>query len=328
MPSPFPGMDPYLESPDWFPCLHDGLIFGILESLQSRLPESYYAQSTQRVWLEVSHRSVEPDVNVIAAGRRSSPWETENGGVAVADHVELAEPVVVSVESVENDPYEESFIEIRRRQGSAIRLVASIEVLSPANKTLASPGREKYLNKQRETLAGQVHLVEVDLLRGGAHTTAVPRDIAIEKAGVFDYHVCVHRFDRPGNFLVDPIRLEDCLPGIAIPLLPGDPEVALSLQDVFDRAYNAGPYRRALSYQEEAIVPPLTPGSSNGPKGAEPPRVISGYFLFGLDPRWRARLFHRCSAQVFSAIRKIPPPSATKTRSRPSQQTPSICSAG
>ena len=32
MPSPFPGMDPYLESPDWFPCLHDGLIFGILES--------------------------------------------------------------------------------------------------------------------------------------------------------------------------------------------------------------------------------------------------------------------------------------------------------
>ena len=27
MPSPFPGMDPYLESPDWFPDLHDGLIF-------------------------------------------------------------------------------------------------------------------------------------------------------------------------------------------------------------------------------------------------------------------------------------------------------------
>ena len=26
MPSPFPGMDPYLESPDWFPNLHDALI--------------------------------------------------------------------------------------------------------------------------------------------------------------------------------------------------------------------------------------------------------------------------------------------------------------
>jgi hypothetical protein len=26
MPSPFPGMDPYLENPDWFPGLHDNLI--------------------------------------------------------------------------------------------------------------------------------------------------------------------------------------------------------------------------------------------------------------------------------------------------------------
>jgi len=26
MPSPCPGMDPYLESPDWFPDLHDGMI--------------------------------------------------------------------------------------------------------------------------------------------------------------------------------------------------------------------------------------------------------------------------------------------------------------
>jgi hypothetical protein len=256
MPSPFPGMDPYLESPDWFPCLHDGLIFGILESLQTRLPEPYYAQSTQRVWLELSHRSVEPDVNVIQPARRISPWQTANGGVAVADEIELAEPVVISVESIENDPFEEPFIEIRRRQGSDVRLVATIEVLSPANKTSGSPGREKYLTKQRETLAGQVHLIEVDLLRGGVHTTAVPRDIAIERAGAFDYHVSVHRFDRPVDFLVYPIRLEDRLPGIAIPLLPGDPEVPLCLQAVFERAYNAGPYRRALSYGEESIIPP------------------------------------------------------------------------
>jgi len=252
-------MDPYLESPDWFPCLHDGLIFGILESLQERLPEPYYAQSTQRVWLEVSHRSVEPDVKVVHSARPPSRRHADNGGVAVADLVELAEPVVVSVEEIENDPFEEPFIEIRRRSGSDVRLVASIEVLSPANKTLGNPGREKYLAKQRETLAGQVHLVEIDLLRGGAHATAVPRDIAIAKAGAFDYHVCLHRFDRTSEFFVYPIVLEDRLPGIAIPLLPGDPEVPLSLQGVFERAYNAGPYRRAVSYGEEPIIPPLRP---------------------------------------------------------------------
>jgi Protein of unknown function (DUF4058) len=258
MPSPFPGMDPYLESSDWFPCLHDSLIFGILESLQARLPEPYYAQSTQRVWLEVSHRSIEPDVNVIHPGRGSLQRQGENGGVAVADEIELAEPVVVSVVSIENDLFEEPFVEIRRRQGSDVRLVASIEVLSPANKALGSPGREKYLSEQRETLAGQAHLVEIDLLRGGAHITAVPRDIASAKAGPFDYHVCVHRFERPRDFLVYPIQLEDRLPGVAIPLLPGDPDVPLALQGVFDRAYNAGPYRRALDYQVEAIVPPLS----------------------------------------------------------------------
>ncbi len=267
MASPFPGMDPYLESPDWFPCLHDSLIFGILESLQARLPAPYYAQTTQRVWLEVSHRSVEPDVNVVQAGRRTPAWQIENGGVAVAELVELAEPVVISVETIEHDPFEEPGIEIRRRQGSEIRLVASIEVLSPANKTLGNPGREKYLAEQRETLSGQAHLVEIDLLRRGIHTTAVPRDIAVEKAGTFDYHVCIHRFDRPKDFLVYPISLEDRLPGIAIPLLPGDPDVPLSLQAVFERAYDAGPYRRALAYGEEQIIPPLSPPQVEWAKG-------------------------------------------------------------
>ncbi len=54
MPSPFPGMDPYLESPRFFPDLHAGLIFAMKAELQGRLSQAYYAQSGQRVWLEVS----------------------------------------------------------------------------------------------------------------------------------------------------------------------------------------------------------------------------------------------------------------------------------
>jgi hypothetical protein len=252
-------MDPYLESPDWFPCLHDSLIFGILESLQSRLPTPYYAQSTQRLWLEVSHRSVEPDVDVIHTGRQTAGWQQDEGGVAVAEEVALAEPVIISVETIEHDPFTEPYIEIRRRQGSEVRVVTSIEVLSLANKTLGNPGRAKYREKQREILAGQTHLVEIDLLRGGTHVTAVPRDLAHEQAGPYDYHACVRRFDRPKNLFVYPIRLEQRLPGIAIPLLPGDPDVPLSLQTVFERAYNAGPYRRAINYFEDPIIPPLRP---------------------------------------------------------------------
>jgi hypothetical protein len=252
-------MDPYLESPDWFPCLHDSLIFGLMEAVQSRLPEPYYAQTTQRVWLEVSRRLIEPDVDVIHSGWRPSRRDEDRGGVAVVEEVELDEPVAIAVETIEHDPYVEPLIEIRRRSGSEIRLVSSIEVLSPANKTLGNPGRDSYLAKRREVLASQAHLIEIDLLRGGQNTTAVPRDLAIAKAGVFDYHVCVHRFDRPKVFFVYPIRLEQRLPGIAIPLLPGDPDVRLPLQPVLDRAYDAGPYRRGINYGEDPIIPPLTP---------------------------------------------------------------------
>jgi hypothetical protein len=252
-------MDPYLESPDWFPGLHDALITFLVGNLMRRLPEPYYAKSTQRVWLEYTSRQIEPDADVLHSGLGISRWRPANGGVAVAEQVDLAEPVVVSVETIEDGPFEEPFVEIRRRDGSDDRLVAAIEVLSPANKTPGNPGRESYLAKQREILAGETHLIEIDLLRGGTHATVVPRELVIEKAGLFDYHVCVHRFDRPRDFFVYPIRLEQGLPGIAIPLMPGDPDVPLSLLSVFDRAYDEGPYYRVVRYGEAPIIPPLRP---------------------------------------------------------------------
>jgi hypothetical protein len=232
-------MDPYLESPDWFPCLHHCLIVLIIGSLNSRLPESSYAKSNHRVWPEYTLRPIGPGV--------------------VPEAVELTQPVVIPVEMIEHDPFEEPFVEIHRRDGSDDRLVATIEVVSPANKTPGNPGRETYLAKQREILAGQPHLIEIDLLRGGTHVTAVPRDLALERAGPFDYHVCVRRFDRPNAFFVYPIRLEQRLPGIAIPLLRGDPDVPLPLQSVLDRAYDEGPYGRVVRYGEAPLLPPLRP---------------------------------------------------------------------
>ena len=101
----------------------------------------------------------------------------------------------------------EPYLEIYARREGEDRLVTSIEVLSLTNKTLGSEGRQKYLEKQQEILSGQVNLVEIDLLRGGAHSSAVPLWLAREKAGPFDYHVSVRRFDRPGEFLVYPIPL-------------------------------------------------------------------------------------------------------------------------
>jgi hypothetical protein len=252
-------MDPYLESPDWFPGLHDTLIVMIKGMLQQTLPESYYADSSQRVWLEYSQRHVEPDVEVVAPLRK--PRKRNRGGVALA-RTHGSSPLVVSVEMVEHGPFRESFIEIRQRRDKEVRLVASIEVLSPSNKTVGNPGREKFVQKQRELLESETHLIEIDLLRGGTHAAAVPRDLVEQKAGAFDYLVSIRRFDHPNQFLVYPFSLSERLPEVAIPLLPGDPDVTLDLQAVFDRSYDFGPYRREVEYGKDPIIPPLEPAQA------------------------------------------------------------------
>jgi hypothetical protein len=260
MPSPFPGMDPYLESPDWFPDLHGSLLIFMKGALQRSLPASYYAQSNQRVWLEHTQRHIEPDVEVVQADRQPRK-RNRGGGLALADP-EGAGPLVVTVETIEHGPFKQSFLEIRRRGRKEIQIVTSIEILSPSNKKIGSPGREKFLEKQRETLASETHLVEIDLLRGGTHALAVSKELITNQAGSFEYMVSIHRFNRPTEFIVYPITLYQRLPQIAIPLSPGDPEVMLDFQDVFNRSYDFGPYHREIEYGKDRIVPRLKPGQA------------------------------------------------------------------
>ncbi len=250
--SPFPGMDPFLEHPAVFPDLHDRLIAHLSEALQVQLPEPYYAVIGTRIWVEFSRRSIGPDVKVLRPPVESSRGEPSSGGGAVAAPIR-PKPVIVRVP---HDERRETFVEIYTRPGNE-RLVTVVEVLSLTNKTPGEHVRDLYLRKQREVLSSKTHLVEFDLLRDGTHTTAVPLDLALEKAGPFDYHVCVHHFDNLEDYVVYPIRLEDRLPEILVPLLPGDPAVSLDLQAVFERCYDAGPYRRRLRYAANQPVPPL-----------------------------------------------------------------------
>ena len=253
MPSPFPGMDPYLENPEIFPDLHDSFITYLRESLQASLPAPYFAVLGRRVWIEFSRRLIGPDIEVRRGSVPSTRMPRFAGSVAVASPL-LAQPVTVKVA---HDELREPFVEIYTRGVEGKRLVTSIEVLSLANKTPGEQGRDLYKRKQKEILSSQVHMVEIDLLRGGEHTTAVPLEPAIDACGPFDCHVSVHCFDELGTFLVYPIQLENRLPGVAIPLLPGDPSVTVDLQSIFDRCYDAGPYTREIRYGEDAVIPPL-----------------------------------------------------------------------
>jgi len=254
MPSPFPGMDPFLEHPDLFPDFHDGFIAYLRESLQQGLPPPYIAALGRRAWIEVSERFIGPDVQLVRP--RTAPPEGETGSSVAVAAPPRTQPVVVHVP---HDERIEPLVEIYLGRGSERRLVTSIELLSLTNKTPGEHGRDLYLRKQREILDGKVHLVEIDLLRAGEHTTAVPRHRLARVAGEYEYHVSIHHFDNLEDYFVYPIRINEALPQIAIPLLPGDAPVPLDLQAVFLRTYDAGPYHREIDYRRDALVPPLPP---------------------------------------------------------------------
>lgn len=256
MPSPFPGMDPYLEDHDVFPALHDQLIVHLAEFLQARLPEPYFAKPAQRTWIEWVDRPRIPDVSVLISTRPDLAVKREAGGVAVADFPD--KPVTITLADPAWDERRETLIEIYSNRDGRKRLVTSIEILSPSNKTPGDDAFDTYQRKQREMLGAEVHLVEIDLLRGGSHVTAVPEDLLHQRCGTVDYHICIHRFDRYRDFDVYPIQLPERLPQFSVPLLPDDSPIAVDLHTTFDRCYDAGSYRREVDYSAPPPRPPLS----------------------------------------------------------------------
>jgi hypothetical protein len=255
MPSPFPGMDPWLERPGIFPDFHDSLIVSMRTAINATLPPPYFAAIANRIWIEGAERYVEPDVDVLHPSRTNGNATEPSGssGIAVAE-ARQAKPIIVHMPREEST---ERFLEIHAAPDGE-QLVTTIEVLSLANKRRGSIGRREYLKEQREILDSDVNLVEIDLLRGGTHTTAVSFDRALKKTGAFDYHVCVRRFEKPEDYEIYPIRSPQMLPIVAIPLLPGAADIDVSLQELLAQCYDAGLYSRRVRYLEHQPEPPLT----------------------------------------------------------------------
>jgi hypothetical protein len=245
-------MDPYLEHAEIFPDFHDRFITHLSESLQASLPRPYLAGIGRRAWIEFADRLVGPDVELlVSAAQRKEP----RGAVAVVEATGN-EPVRVFVP---HDEVVEPLVEIYSRHGSERRLVTAIEVLSPSNKARGL-GRDIYVEKQQQIVKhSQVNLVEMDLLRGGEHTTAAPLSVVRSSLRPYDYHLCTHRFADPQHYLLHSIVLEESLPTIDVPLLPDDGSVRIHLQEVFASTYNAGPYQYEIDYQQPP-PPPALPG--------------------------------------------------------------------
>ncbi|MBI3325753.1 MAG: DUF4058 family protein [Nitrospinae bacterium] len=248
MPSPFPGMDPYLEHPALWPGVHQRFITHIGDALNAVLPPRYVADIGERLYVVQPERSIYPDVVVLEHPSKEAPTAQGAGGTAVA--VVSDPPWVLTVQPVE---MREVFIEILS-VADASRVVTVIELLSPSNKTPGSPGQQLYRTKQRELLASQTHLIEIDLVRHGEHTVAAPLEQLVQR-GIWDYLVSLHRGGRGGRLEVWAITLRQRLPRIRVPLADGDPDVVLDLQEVFSRCYDQGAYARRLNYRGDPFHP-------------------------------------------------------------------------
>ncbi len=247
MPSPFPGMDPWLEGEQTFPDLHDGLTYLLKEAINAVLPQGYVATTKNRVWVDDELRR-EPDVSVFGRDRNGSHVPKE-GGVAVAT---LTRSGLLAANSTTSDPYEEPYLEIRSTQGK--RLVTAVEVVSRSNKKPGDGGRTAYLQKQNEYRASSVNVVEIDLLRAGSHVTAFPKD---QIPPGTDYHVSILVPMAEAKCFLAPIRLADRLPAILIPLDWDIEPVSVDLQPVFDRCYDGARYGEMVRY-DDPPDPPLT----------------------------------------------------------------------
>lgn|SRR5262245_25947649 len=241
----FPGMDPYLEDPQLWTGVHTSLVVYIRDQLQPLLRPRYIAAIEERVFVEGPDREIIPDIWL-----RRGESARQQGGLALA---EGDAPEVVRVPLLE---VHEAYLEILDRQ-SGLQVVTVIEVVSPTNK-YAGPGRDSYLEKQREVLASQAHLVEIDLLRTGPHVLTVSQSAARGR-GAYDYLMCVNRAKEPRDeYELYRRSLRGRLPRIRIPLAKGDPDVMLDLQAALERAYEAGRYADRLNYGVPC-VPPLSP---------------------------------------------------------------------
>lgn len=246
MPSPFPGMDPYIEGDLWQE-FHETLANAIRAQLLPALQPKYVALLAKRYILDqpvmgvmgtgYEQRPFYPDVHVAQpAGSPALP----PSGVRLAVHAP-------TVEVISPLPEEVPTTSVEIRDVADRRLVTVIEILSLGNKV--GGGAEQYQERRLGILRTQTHLLEVDLIRRGARIPVAGR---LPPA---PYYVYLSRFQRRPRTEVWAVRLQEPLPVVPVPLLPPDEDVALDLQAALTACFELVGYERLLNYSEPP--PPL-----------------------------------------------------------------------
>jgi hypothetical protein len=247
MPSPFPGMNPFLEVSVWNDFHHDFLT-ATREALVKQLVPRYIVKIDEHVFFRET-----PQAEKLLVGRGDGERQSSTLLLEAPAQVEL-------VELAEEQRW--AFLEIRDRQD--FEVITVVELLSPSNKK-PGPDRDRYLDKRRHLLNSPIHFVEIDLLRGWGR-------MPMPKPPASDYCVLVSRAEDRPKAGVWPINLRDPLPPvIPVPVRQGDADASLNLKLLLDRVYDTAGYdyyiygcepQPALSAEDAAWVKQFVPGKS------------------------------------------------------------------
>lgn len=240
MPSPFPGMDPYLEGPNFWPEVHSRLMVEIADVLVPQLRPKYRVALEKRVYESSGNESVLvgiPDVIV----QRRQPTSQGDSNVAVATPP-TQNPLPVEVPMTME--FREAYLEVREMATGEV--VTAIEVLSPANKRRGK-GREIYEEKRSRIFGSRTHLVEIDLLRGGEPMPVLGNDMEAH------YRILVSRGDRRPHADLYLFNLTETIPTFPLPLRSGDTEPIIDLTQLLNHLYDRAGYDFVIDYGKEPI---------------------------------------------------------------------------
>jgi uncharacterized protein DUF4058 len=250
MPSPFPGMDPYLEG-HLCPDVHHRLTTEIVRRLTPLLRPKYVARIevyvTEDETPEAEIGIIYPDVSVLDRERTSRRKASTGEPVPAEKVTEIQAPITIPVLAA----VEVRVPVIEIRDAASNVLVTGIEIISQVNKR--EPGLTRYRQKRERMREAGVHLLELDLLRRGTRPlSAHPRLPA-------SHYLMTLTRSRAQVIEVWPVSIRDPLPVLPVPLRQPDADIALDLSKALAAIYEEAAYDLSLNYRQTPPPPPLAP---------------------------------------------------------------------
>ena len=257
MPTPFPGMDPYLERPNLWHGLHNRLIAAIADELGPLLRPRYFVAVEERSYLAdplAIGFSAVPDVGVLGP-YSTSPWQGVSGQPGVAAPV--LEPEIVELSMHEFT--RETYLEIQEVDGDgntelwmksdddSVKVVTLLEILSPWNKA-SRAGRVQYERKRQEVFNSYTSLVEIDLLRAGQRFVQTSRKTE-------HYTILVSPSAMRPRAQFYPFTVRQAIPTFRLPLQPDDEWPVVDLNAILHQLYDRAAYDLRINYQNDPTPP-------------------------------------------------------------------------